>query len=241
MPDRSHVLLLRSPDTPDRYVAAFATAGFAARSVPVLRFECVGRGVASEVIAQANTFSGLICTSPRAIEAVRGLDLSGWQEKPAFAVGPTTAEAMRALGLHPEGEEAGEAETLAAVIAAHRFDRPLLFLCGDRRRDALPDALRAARIAFEERVVYRTQPDASAWHESSDRLPDWVVFFSPSGVEAVQAVAGFPWNRVRKAAIGPTTADALRAAGFAPAAVAATPTPEALAAAVSLACHAPDA
>ncbi len=156
-------------------------------------------------------------------------------------MGPATAERARALGLEPEGEEAGEAEDLAALIAARRFAAPLLFLCGDRRRDVLPAQLRAAGLAVEERVVYRTILDASALRAEATDPPAWVVFFSPSGVEAIREGAAVPWNYVQKAAIGPTTADALRAAGFAPSAVATAPTPEALAAAVSHAHRSSDA
>ena len=51
---------------------------------------------------------------------------------------------MRALGLRPVGEEAGHAVALADYIEANRPSKQLLFLCGDRRRDVLPDRLRAA-------------------------------------------------------------------------------------------------
>lgn len=241
MADRPLVLLLRDARPPDPYVAALAAAGFDVRCVPVLRFESVGRDALAATMTQAEAFAGLILTSPRAADALHGLDLSGWQTKPTFVVGPATAEAARELGLRPEGEEAGQADELADRIAARRFDAPLLFLCGDRRRDVLPDRLRAAGIAVEEHVVYRTLLDASALREAGGRPPDWVVFFSPSGVDAAREAVAVSWNRVRKAAIGPTTADALRAAAFSPAAVAAAPTPEALAAAISLARHAPDA
>ncbi len=230
--DRPRALLLREACEPDPYVAALDAVGFAARCVPVLRFEPVERSQLAETMAQAGNYAGLILTSPRAADALHGLDLAAWRENPTFVVGPATAERARTLGLRPEGEEAGQADDLATAILAHRFDRPLLFLCGDRRRDTLPERLRAAGLALEERVVYRTLLDASALRAEADGLTAWVVFFSPSGVEAACVVEAVPWNRIRKAAIGPTTAAALRAAGFAPAAVAAAPTPEALAVAL---------
>jgi uroporphyrinogen-III synthase len=62
--------------------------------------------------------------------------------------------------------------------------------------------------------------------------PDWVVFFSPSGVKAAQNARGIEWDRVRKAAIGPTTAEALAEAGWTAAAVARAPEPVALAGAL---------
>ena len=241
MADRPLVLLLREAREPDPYVAALDAAGFEARCEPVLRFEFIERDTLAETMGRADAFAGLILTSPRAADALHGLDLADWRAKPTFVVGPATAEAARSLGLRTEGEEAGQAEELAERIAARLFEVPLLFLCGDRRRDVLPDRLRAAGLAVEERVVYRTHIDASALRETAGGLPEWVVFFSPSGVDAVREVVASSWNRARKAAIGSTTADALRAAGFAPAAVAAAPTPEALAAALSLAHRPSDA
>ena len=203
MADRPLVFLLRDAREPDRYVAALDAAGFDARCAPVLRFEHVGRDVLAETMGRLDAFAGLILTSPRAADALHGLDLSGWQEKPTFVVGPATAEAARALGLRTEGEEAGQADELAARIAARRFEAPLLFLCGDRRRDVLPDWLRAAGIAVEERVVYRTHPDASALRRHTCRPPDWIVFFSPSGVEAARVIVAASWNRARKQPLDP--------------------------------------
>ena len=63
--------------------------------------------------------------------------------------------------------------------------------------------------------------------------PIWIVFFSPSGLEAVTRSGGIPFDRYRCAAIGPTTAEALREAGRTVAAVAEEPTPEALLAAIA--------
>jgi uroporphyrinogen-III synthase len=241
MPRRPHVLLLRSPREPDPYVAALDAAGFTAQCVPVLHFEFVGRDALAERIQRPEDRAGLILTSPRAVEAVQDFDLTAWRDHPTFVVGPRTAGEAAKLGLRPVGEKSGSADDLADVITARSFERPLLFLCGDRRRDTVPDRLRAAGVAFDEFVVYRTLGAAEELAEAmEERRPEWLVFFSPSGVETAEALAGPSWNRTRKAAIGPTTAEALRAAGFAPAAVADAPTPAALAAALTHAHHSPD-
>lgn len=230
---RPRILLLRRPTSPDPYVASFEAAGFDAESVPVLDFEPAGRDALAERIENAERFDGLLVTSPRAAAALRGLDLRGWAGKPAFVVGPRTAGRVRALGLAPVGEETGHADALADLIVTDPPEKPLLFLCGDRRRDMLPNRLRAAQVAFEELVVYRTLGDASALEVRLSEPPDWLAFFSPSGVEAALELDGVSWNSCSAAAIGPTTADALRSAGIRPAAVASTPTPESLVAAVT--------
>ncbi len=236
---RPRILLLRQPDEPDPYVAAFEAAGFRARCVPVLRFEFVNGAALRERLARPADFGGLVLTSPRAAEAMEraGPLPAGWGDKPAFVVGPATAAAARTVGLRPEGDGAGEGEALAAHIAeaviAGPFSPPLLFLCGDRRRDALPDRLCAAAVPVEELVVYRTIPEPAALEGLAASPPAWVAFFSPSGVEAALAASGFPWERIARAAIGPTTAAALRDAGHPAAAVAAEPTPAALVSAIA--------
>lgn len=241
MSARPRVLLLRSAREPDPYVAALEEAGFTARCVPVLTFERANRGALIERLQRPAAYAGLVLTSPRAAQALDGLDLEAWQSVPTFVVGPATAEAAAQLGLSPVGDEAGHADALADRIVQRSLDRPLLFLCGDRRLDTLPDRLQAAGVALEEVVVYRTVGDAGAFVHAMEERPDWLVFFSPSGVEAADVLAGPSWNRIPKAAIGPTTAEALREAGYAPAAVAAAPTPAALAAALLHAHRTPDA
>lgn len=223
-------MLLRSGAGPDdRYVRALDAAGWSARCLPVLRFAFPRQEALRERGQHPDQYAGLIVTSPRAVRAIAQLDDEGWktrwQQKPAYAVGPKTASALRALGLTPVGEETGSAASLAAVIAKKK--KPYLFLCGNRRRDVLPDALRTAGTAFEELIVYETHL------RSNIVLPrpqtgDWLVFFSPSGLEAVTQSAANEVAGYRLAAIGPTTADALRARGTTVEAVASSPSPEGL-------------
>ena len=230
------VYLFRTPTKPDPYEAALTEAGFRCRSVPVLGFAFVGQEALRAALAHPDRYAGLVLTSPRAAEALaEGLSwlpsrTSAWVPKPAFAVGPRTSEALRGLGFRPRGEEAGGAEALADVLGQNvaELDGPLLFLCGDRRRETLPERLSRMGIAFEERVVYRTLIRTSP--DLPGEAPDWIVFFSPSGVEAVSRTSTYLGRpSVRAAAIGPATAEALRRAGRVADVVARAPTPEALA------------
>lgn len=232
------VVLLRSASGPDdAYVQALEAAGFRAECVPVLAFRFPRQEILRDRLARPGQYAGLIATSPRAARAVEqaGFNASAaaeWASKPAYAVGPKTAEALRGVGLAPRGEEAGSAAALASVIASKKT--PYLFLCGNRRRDTLPIALQEVGTAYEELVAYetylRTEIDLPEAHSG-----DWLVFFSPSGIEAVaeqstEAASGYRW-----AAIGPTTGAALREHGWSPDAVAAAPTPESLVAAIQAA------
>lgn len=225
----ARVFLLRSGSEPDPYVDAFAEAGMEATCVPVLAFTFPHQEALRERLQRPAAYDGLICTSPRAVRALREafaepvVDAGAWQAKTAYAVGPRTAEGLRDLGFEPVGEESGSAAALASVIA----NKKLLFLCGNRRRDTLPDALNEAGIPFEELVVYETHTRTDITLPEG-RKGDWLAFFSPSGIEAIRAASGVDPSLYRKAAIGPTTAAALEKQGWPAEAVAASPTPAAL-------------
>lgn len=230
------VALLRMPERPiDPYEAALEAAGFRTVSIPVLDVEPAGEDALAGVLRRPDAYEGVILTSPRAasrlVEGIQlpRIDAAAWQKKAIWTVGPATAAAVAAAGFEPEGEDSGEAGRLAERIVAHSATRPWLFLCGDRRRDTLPEALRQARTPFEEVIVYQTRGKAPDW--SACPSPDWVVFFSPLGVEAAMP-ANTNWETARTAAIGPATAVALRDAGRPAAVVAEQPTPAALVAAL---------
>lgn len=236
---RPTVLLLRSPSNPDPYVAIFSGMGWDARCVSALRFVFPYQEALQQRLASPSTYGGLVLTSPRGVEAIRRVSeqhptiLSGWREKQAYAVGPKTAAELRKLGFNPEGEEAGGATDLLSVIAKKKHPKPLLFPCSNRRRDTIPDGLAEANIPYEEIVVYETHPREDL--ELDADSVTWVVVFSPSGMEALQHAGPEVLQRVRIAAIGPTTAQAIRETGYPVEAVAEQPAPESLASALQAA------
>lgn len=227
------VCLFREPEEHDPYEAALSAAGFQVYAIPVLSFRLIDQEGLIAALERADTYGGLILTSPRAVQALAESlkwlpgNVVLWHTKPVFAVGMRTASDLRLIGFRPEGEESGTGAQLARYIIRQEIDRPLLFLCGNLRREELPDKLRAAGVPFEELCVYETLPAATI-DLSGHPLPDWVVFFSPSGVEAVRRKHGIDWHSVRLAAIGQTTAEAIRQDGLEVEAVAAEPTPESL-------------
>jgi len=233
------VVLLRSSDddAPDRYVSALGQEGLEAMCEPVLAFAFPRQDELHRRLASSGRYAGLIATSPRAATALgrvfadRASLVQAWSGRRAYAVGPKTAERLQALGLHPQGAETGSAQALAAHIVEDAPAGPLLFLAGNRRRDALPEALRAANVPFDELVVYETHPRTGFTLPPADGTT-WLVFFSPSGLEAVERAHGEGIEGYRIAAIGPTTADALTAAGHSVEAVAETPSPEGVAVAL---------
>jgi uroporphyrinogen-III synthase len=204
-----------------------------AKCEPVLRFDFPHQAELADRLQRHREYGGLVVTSPRAVRALAMVFdghpswRAAWTEQPAFVVGPKTASALRAEGFAPEGETSGSAAALVSVIANKEVDKPLLFCVGNRRRDTLPDGLTDAGIPFEEVEVYvtRTRDDVAL---PDGARADWLIFFSPSGIEAIRQSPGVAASTFRIGAIGPTTGAALREAGWMPEAVASEPTPEAL-------------
>jgi len=229
---KAEVVLLRSSSESDPYLQAFSEVGLTASCESVLQFSFPRQSVLRDRLRRPDALGGLVLTSPRAARAVHRVfrsepSLQGeWEGRPAYVVGPKTGSWMDKLGFAVRGEEAGSASALAQRIAEEDPARRVLFLSGNRRRDVLPEALQEAEVTFDELVVYETHYRTDLELPSPSENP-WLVFFSPSGIEAVQN-AGIQHSAYRLAAIGSTTATALREAGSEVEAVAASPTPAAL-------------
>jgi uroporphyrinogen-III synthase len=225
------VILLRSAEDPDPYVQAFADVGFRAVCRSVLDFHFPADEILLQRLRHPDDYGGLIATSPRAARALRRVfDESGtlhadWEGTPVYVVGPKTAERFRDLSFEVRGADTGSAEELVSLLADAEPPSSLLFLAGSRRRDTLPEGLRDAEISFEEEIVYETHPRTDLTLPPSDG-ETWLVFYSPSGLEALQASAVENLDEYRVATIGPTTAADLYDAGVDVDAVADMPSPE---------------
>ncbi len=228
----STVWLMREALPGSPYVEEMKARGAEAVGVPLLSFEMEHEETLREKLAQPEQFDALVLTSPRTVTALQkvwttGRAPEGWLTKRCLVVGPATADGARALGFSVEGEEAGTGASLAGVILGHTDVSRVLFPSARDARMELYQQLSAAGVEVEKVSVYRTS-NLSTPVLPEGSTPDWLVFFSPSGVAAAVAIENFPWN-ARAAAIGPTTAQALRQAGHAPSAVAETPDPPGLA------------
>jgi uroporphyrinogen-III synthase/uroporphyrinogen III methyltransferase/synthase len=139
------------------------------------------------------------------------------------AVGPATA-ARLARDVRPPDFVPGEAkgEALAAEIAPLVRGRKVLLPRAAEGRAELPEGLAAGGAILSAPDAYRT---VAAPAETLRPLADWisrgevdaVTFASPSAVKAVAGALGAErpaLGRVLLAAIGPTTAAALREAGL---------------------------
>jgi len=138
------------------------------------------------------------------------------------AVGPGTAEAANKEGFRVDYVAKNHTgESLARELAAELRSKRVLLPRSDRADDRLPSALRAAGAEVTEVAAYRTiAPKALDPHtlrRVRNAEVDAILFASPSALHNLQSwipateLAAIS-QRVQFAAIGPTTARALREA-----------------------------
>ncbi|XP_037134907.1 uroporphyrinogen-III synthase [Syngnathus acus] len=253
-----NVLLLKEPrdgeQGPDPYIQEMTSRGLQATLLPVLAFKFVSLNTLSDKLFQPEKHGGLIFTSPRAVEAVKmcledrreeweRTAKDKWNAKSVYVVGKATGALVRQLGLNPLGEDTGTAEVLSRVIIEREDTSipPLFFPCGSIKREVLPTALRENGVPLKTLTIYQTSEHPDVVKNLSDYFaaqgpPASVAFFSPSGVSfclpALRGLAGERLAQIKFAAIGPTTRDAVQAAGLGVSCTAEKPTAQHLAEAI---------
>ncbi|XP_031555733.1 uroporphyrinogen-III synthase-like [Actinia tenebrosa] len=248
------VVLLRAPSASekDKYHRELMSKGYVPYSIPVLSFEFENLDRLAETLHQPQSHGGMIITSPRSVEAIE-LSISKyipkekwlevlqkqWQDLHLFAIGDATSTAMKnKLGLQSCGYQSGSAEKLVPIIkqVITAGNQPLLFPCGNLRRETIPQEMKNAGIKLTSVEVYKTIPNpeiqsALQEHIKTKGLPDVIVFFSPSGLEFtidfIKDIMG-DLSTIKLVAIGNTTSQALHNKGLSVAGVAEKPNPESL-------------
>ncbi len=147
------------------------------------------------------------------------------------AVGGGTATALHAAGLAADvvGDAGGAALARRMIDAGLTPGDMVVHPCAESVRPELADVLDAAGVTLRAIAVYRMVPDAVGERAARGAFCA-VVVGSPR--LAARAAALFP-ERPPAVAVGRTTAAALRDLGWPPAAVAASPSPQDVAAAVT--------
>lgn len=197
-----------------------------------------------EALRHASDFDWLVVTSANAVHvfgerlAGLGLPVASLSHLRCAAVGPSTAEAIRELGLAVEiVPERAVGEALADALMDRVRGARVLLVRAAVARDVVPEALMAAGASVAIADAYRTVIPADAVERSraifgSAQLPDAVVFTSGSTVMHLQEVlrgAGLAFSpQVACVSIGPVTSVALREAGWIVAAEAETVSLDAL-------------
>jgi uroporphyrinogen-III synthase len=189
------------------------------------------------------SFGSIAFTSPRAAQAVvqRSRDIgTSWPRgsNPAiWAIGPATKAALDGFVTEVRGPETSgdgipaSAAALGQAMVASGAASPVLFPCGENRREELPAILREHGFEVREVVCYRSVLASPSQAGEALARGTMVVVASPRVMQLL-AGASDPAERPRLIAVGPTTAASARALGWIPAAVAREPSREGLAAAI---------
>ena len=146
-----------------------------------------------------------VFTSVNAVKAVSDIIMAADPQWDIYCIGNTTSEAVKSqfrsaeiIGI------ASNAKTLAEMIIEDG-EEELVFFCGNKRLDTLPDILRENDIDVFEVVVYETVPTPVV----TEKDYKGILFFSPSGVDSFFSVNKIGPETVLFA-IGNTTAVALK-------------------------------
>jgi uroporphyrinogen-III synthase len=201
-------------------------------------------GPLDSALDRLDSYGALAFTSQRAAAALvdrlagRGRQRIPGQNIPAvWAGGPATEAALgKALGRVRTPSEAdagtlGAAQALGRAMVDAGVRGPVLFPCGDTRRDELPDLLRVQGIRVDEVVCYRSVLASESTAHAAAARGTVLVVASPTVADLLVRACP-PDARPDLLAVGPTTAASARAAGWSPAAVASKPSVQALATAV---------
>ncbi|HEU4954842.1 MAG TPA: uroporphyrinogen-III synthase [Gemmatimonadales bacterium] len=186
-------------------------------------------------------YDAVALTSPRAARAFA----ERWQARggggaslpPVWAGGPGTVAALADVlsEVHsPSAKDVGErgsATALAAAMIQAGVRGPVLFPCGEIRREELTTRLQHEGIEVEEIVCYRSVLAGETAARAAAERAGILVVASPSVADLLARNCP-PGARPALVAVGPTTAASARASGWAPDAVATRPTVEALVATV---------
>jgi len=100
---------------------------------------------------------------------------------------------------------ARNAKSLASIILNNSIEKKIIFFCGNKRRDDLPDILKNNGFDVEELVVYETELSPVKIVDHFDA----VAFFSPSAVESFFSVNGLD-KKIVCFSVGETTTAAIK-------------------------------
>ncbi len=228
--DHRTVVVTRTKGGDDALAARLAELGAAVRELPSIAFAPPeDPGPLDAALRDLARFDWAVFASAtavdRTVERMRalGIDPALLARPRLAAVGPATAERLAAAVREPDlvpAEARGEA--LAAALASGAAGKRVLLPRPADGRPELLAGLRAAGALVAAVEAYRT---VAAPPETILPLAGWILagevhavaFASPSAVNAVVAGLGEKASLLRRvvlAAIGPSTGDAIRAAGL---------------------------
>ena len=110
--------------------------------------------------------------------------------------------------------ETGRIDDLIPAMVKHKSEKYLLPM-SDVHNDSLSNLLTSKKLNHRECVMYRTVSNDFTPEEIANFDYDMLIFFSPSGIEALtKNFPNFEQGKIAIATFGPTTAKAARDAGL---------------------------
>jgi uroporphyrinogen-III synthase len=228
--DRRTIVVTRGKGGEDTLSTHLRTLGAEVREVPSIAFaDPADPAPLDAALVALGGFEWVVFTSGTAVDrTIDRLEALGKRAAALAplrlaAVGPATAERLARRVREPDlvpAEAKGDA--LAATLGAHVRGRRVLF---PRPAEGRPETVAGLLAAGAELTAVEAYRTVAAPPETIAPLAAWltggevdaVAFASPSAVDAVVGGLGpvaALLRRVVLAAIGPTTAEALRARGF---------------------------
>ncbi len=204
MNNKASILSTASLDQPliDRAVADGV-------AVDVMSFIRVEHIVDEELQEEITELAGLpitaVFTSANAVRSISDIIKGCRLDWDIYCVGNATKNAVfELLDTDVVSGIGNDAAELAELIIADDI-MEVVFFCGDKRMDTLPELLREEEVTVYEVVVYQTTETP----QIASRGYDGILFFSPSGVASF-----FKVNTIGPAtvlfAIGKTTGEAIK-------------------------------
>ena len=223
------IVVTRAPEQSGELTSSLERLGAEVLLLPMVRFAAPENWDAVDAaIRRLAEFDWILFTSQNAVRFFalrlreRGIaaDLPEYRKAQIAVVGPATQDAAMQEGFHVDyAAQHHTGESLARELAESIGGRRVLLPRSDRADDRLPDALREAGARVTAVIAYRTATpenvDAGILGWLRGAAVDAIVFASPSALYNLYdfipaADLAKLSERVQFAAIGPTTARALR-------------------------------
>jgi uroporphyrinogen-III synthase len=226
------LVITRAPEQAREMIRAFEALGAEVFLLPMVEFAPPEdlRGL-DDALRRLSDFDAVLFLSRNAVRYIfkrcheRGMKCEAWQSAKCMiaAVGPGTAQALAVEGSRVDYVAKGQTgEALVRELGDRLAGKKVLLPRSNRGDERLPKALCEAGAQLTEVIAYRTtapqriKPDLLARVRGEE--VDAIVFTSPSAFEIFSDCVGANEvaslsGRVQFAAIGPTTAAAIRSAG----------------------------
>jgi uroporphyrinogen-III synthase len=162
--------------------------------------------LSAQVKELAHISHHVVFSSKNAVNAVSAMVDEVNDEWKIYCIEGATKEAAEdKFGASKIVATARNAGSLARTMIEQQGISKVVFFCGDRRLDTLPDHLRDNNVEVVEVVVYNTIPSPQRIVDDFDA----VAFFSPSAVRSFFTMNTLS-DKVLCLSVGATTSDAIR-------------------------------